>query len=90
MSLGKKNIYTCSLCKKTIVTVDRDEGTTPFILLACKATSGCNGEMESSFYTCDQSLTAQYEWFRPGPSMHLSPAVKDHVRRGGLVLRSIS
>jgi len=90
MSPGRKNVYTCSSCKKTIVTVDRDEGTTPFILAFCKATSGCGGEMVSSFYTCNQSLAVQYEWFRPGPSMHLSPATKEHVRKGGLILRSIS
>jgi len=49
MSIGMKNMYTCDECKGTIVTIDREQGVTPFAL-ACRATEGCRGTMTSAFY----------------------------------------
>jgi hypothetical protein len=44
---GKKNVYTCNACGSKIVTIDRDEGVTPFAM-ECKA--DCGGDMLSGFY----------------------------------------
>jgi len=49
MTVGARNIYGCDKCLKCIVTVDKADGTTPF-MIGCEATKGCTGEMYSSFY----------------------------------------
>ena len=62
---GKKNIYTCRKCCGHIVTVDVDDGVTPF-MLKCRATEGCDGTMHSSLYRVfDQKMAAAFEWYRP-------------------------
>jgi hypothetical protein len=86
MSKGMKNIYTCNTCHGQIVTVDIDEGTTPFMMF-CKVTKGCNGDMYSSFYRCDQSLTATFEFFKPTSLEGYSPEMREHIEMGGLDLR---
>lgn len=89
---GKKNIYVCRKCQGHIVTVDRDDGTTPF-LVTCQATLHCDGTMQSSMYRVfDQSMRATHEWYKPTilEIGQLSPAVTDHVMQGGLLLRLIS
>ena len=88
---GKKNIYTCEKCGFHVVTVDRDEGVTPF-MIACRA-FGCDGHMHSSMYRVfDQRIKARFEWYRPGePELAMmSPAMQDHVRMGGLAMREIA
>lgn len=85
---GKKNVYTCQECGDAFVTIDRDEGTTPF-LTACRR--GCKALAQSSFYRVDQSLTPAFEWYRPKPEevAALSPASRQHVEIGGLLLRPL-
>jgi hypothetical protein len=89
--VGKLNIYTCEKCRGHIVTVDRDEGTTPF-MVGCRATEGCSGMMESSFYRVwDQRMAPQFEWYRPDATevATLKLVARDHVQRGGLLLRAL-
>lgn len=61
---GKLNQYTCQKCGKRIVTIDRDDGVTPF-MLECRATEGCSGPMYSSFYTVQGSPVPGFEWRNP-------------------------
>ena len=86
MSKGQKNIYTCQKCGKAIVTVDMDEGVTPF-MLECRATPGCNGVMQSAFYAVPQYLTPHFEWFKPKSLQGYSPEMKNHIKLGGLDIR---
>ena len=89
--VGRKNIYVCRECKGHIVTVDRDDGTTPF-MTNCEATEGCRGTMQSSLYRVfDQTMAAGFEWYRPDSSQMKSATLHtlDHVNNGGLLLRKI-
>ena len=84
---SKKNIYTCRKCFGHIVTVDVDEGVTPF-MVKCRATAGCDGTMQSSMYRVfDQSMRPDYEWYKPPVLQVLSPGERQHVAQGGLLLR---
>lgn len=87
---GKKNIYTCANCGHHIVTVDREEGTTPF-MIGCTAFD-CAGHMKSSFYRVfDQSMRPSHEWYKPThPELATeSQAVQQHCHYGGLLMRPI-
>lgn len=86
----ERNIYLCDGCKKTVVTVHRDEGTTPF-LIDCKVTPGCPGLMESEFYRGSKDDAPTWEWYAPGAVERaaLSPDVLAHVENGGLLMRRI-
>ena len=86
---AKINLYRCEQCLGAIVTIDRDEGTTPAFLM-CRATPGCEGTMLSAWYQCDQTIRPEWEWFRPKNNLSkLSISVREHVERGGLLLRRI-
>jgi len=88
----RKNIYVCRKCRGHIVTVDFDQGVTPFAI-GCRATHGCKGMMESSMYRVfDQSIGASHEWYRPtAPELATMPlAVQKHVDQGGLILRRLT
>lgn len=89
--VGRKNIYCCE-DGHYIVTVDRDEGVTPFMtpfMTTCKA-PGCKKHMQSSMYRVfDQRLAATHEWYRPGAIEVLSPGEQQHVDQGGMLLRNI-
>ena len=86
----KINVYTCDDCGHEHVTVDVDEGTTP-MFMRCKnrlsGGRGCGGRAVSAMYRVDQSLTPGWEWYRPKRTAGLTPAAREHVRLGGLVLR---
>ncbi len=84
----RKNLYTCDMCRGEIVTIDTDKGVTPF-MISCRATSGCKGFMASSFYHCDPARVAQFEWYRPETIEGFDPATKEHVMKGGLLLRPL-
>lgn len=86
MSKNKKNGYTCQKCNGQIITVDIDEGVTPFAI-ACKATPDCKGMMFSGFYRLDQSLPAQFEWFKPKSLKGYGREMREHIRKGGLDIR---
>lgn len=91
---GRKNVYRCNECPGAIVTVNQDEGTTP-MFLRCRATDGCAGMMQSSWYVIPPNTPDPgWEWYRPGASalrrLHRKdPATADHVERGGLLIRKI-
>lgn len=90
MSLANPlNRYVCPKCRGSIITVDRDEGVTPF-MLGCRATAGCAGMMQSSFY---RGVTGEptFEWRKPTPDeiVRASPAMQDHFRMGGLDIHPI-
>jgi hypothetical protein len=91
---GFKNIYTCRKCGGKTVTIDVDEGVTPF-MLGCRASGqegDCDGIAESSFYrVADDSPEPQWEWFTPrGEEYHkLNRQMREHVDNGGLDIRKI-
>lgn len=71
------------------MTVDKEDGVTPF-MIACEATSNCDGMMQSSLYRVfDQSLAASHEWYKPSEVEILLPGERHHVDQGGLLLRRI-
>ena len=83
-----RNAYTCQTCGKTIVTEDKDEGTTPF-MLACRATQGCSGMSQSHFYrgpTVASDKPATFIWRKPTAKEYkkASPGMKQHFDQGGL------
>ena len=84
----KPNIYTCRKCGQETVTVDVDEGVTPFIIF-CKVTKGCNGHAQSSMYRVPPETAdrATHEWYKPPTMKGLTLAEREHVERGGLLLR---
>lgn len=95
---GMKNVYKCNAGHLT-VTIDRDEGTTPFAI-ACpkcpkKPTLGVDSDdyfAKSAFYQCGQHLQAEYEWYKPGKEeiKKLGKWEKEHVKKGGLIMRKIN
>lgn len=85
---GKRNIYVCDECFGHIVTIDLVEGVTPF-MLQCRATAECKGAMQSSMYRVfDQRMEPGFEWYRPGQPEKLRADIREHVRKGGLLLRA--
>jgi len=93
---GKKNIYTCPKGHKT-VTTDVDDGVTP-MMLRCRQRDddgkhNCT-EMASSQFCrltpAEQTLPAEYEWFRPASFKGYSREMKEHLEQGGLELRKIA
>jgi hypothetical protein len=90
---GKKNVYVCPKGHKT-VTVDKDYGTTPF-MMRCRQRDddgkhNCTEMSKSSFYQVDQALEPEYEWYKPSELNGLNSAEREHVKMGGLMLRKIS
>ncbi len=82
------NVYICEVCHKPIVTKDVDEGVTP-MFLSCKVTPGCPGKMVSGMYRVPQGLLPDYEWYKPSSLEGLEPSTREHVERGGLLLRPV-
>jgi len=83
------NVYICQSCGKKTITIDSEEGVTPF-MIGCEI---CDGDMYSSFYKVDQSLIPTHEWYKPTdfnqyPLNHRQ-AMKQHVADGGLDIRLI-
>lgn len=87
MAVGEINQYTCKTCGKHIVTVDRDDGTTPF-MIACQRSPACPGPMASHAYRVSQDLHPSHEWYKPVGKV--KPAYRHHVAMGGLLLRPIA
>lgn len=84
---GAKNVYQCEQCSRWIVTVNRDEGVTPF-MIGCQF--DCGGAMQSLMYpTIPESVEPSHEWYRPKHLRHRDEWTRDHIRRGGLVLRRL-
>ena len=96
-SEGKINAYRClgssvmfpkgksGGCGYRMVTIDRETGVTPF-LTQCP---NCQGEAQSSMYRVPAGLQPTHEWYRPDSLEGLPPHSRDHVLKGGLLLREI-
>lgn len=94
--VGAENAYRCARCQKWIFVVHVDKGVTP-MFLNCRATDGCGGRSASAGYPglrgnpMPESMREkiQWEWYRPELEEfnELEPEMKEHVQRGGLVLR---
>lgn len=90
MSLKNQlNRYICQKCGGSVITIDRDEGVTPFMIL-CRATVGCRGHMYSSFYRGVEGEPT-FEWRKPTPTEYAaySLAMRQHVDQGGLDIHPI-
>lgn len=89
---ARKNIYICDTCGHHIVTKDLVEGTTPF-MISCQRADKCLGKMASSFYRVfdpEDKMAHSHEWYKPHILLaNMTPAVIDHVQRGGLLLRPV-
>jgi hypothetical protein len=100
--VGRRNLYTCALCGRQWVTVDRDDGTTPF-MVHCRMFGGtfgdagpCPGICHSSFYPVGaDTLEPTHEWYAPAADersvimQKKQYALAQHVALGGLLLRAI-
>ncbi len=86
---GKKNIYLCPSCGHGFVSLDVDDGTTPFMTKCLN----CNDMAQSMFYAAPQEVLARInpalEWYSPSPKSvkKMSPAAQQHCARGGLISR---
>lgn len=83
-----RNRYTCAECRGSIITEDRDQGTTPF-MIDCYATKNCSGSMRSECYCGDfvnSATPATFIWRKPTPEEYAKahPAMKEHFDMGGL------
>lgn len=97
---GALNGWRCrrESCDGQVIAVHADAGVTPLIL-ACRpeydGRNHCSGEMVSFGYP-SAPMPAQYvvthEWYRPDDVEYANMAygTKDHVRRGGLLIRKCS
>lgn len=86
--MWKLNVYVCPK-KHLTTTVDVDEGVTPF-MLGCKM-PGCNEMAQSSFYPKQRPIPMHipmplWEWYKPDINK-VSSFERDHVEKGGLLLR---
>lgn len=80
------NMYTCRFCGKQIITIDREDGVTPF-MIPCQVRPMCPGNMMSHMYQVDQTLIPTHEWYQP--TGKVSRKYRQHVEMGGLLLRRI-
>ena len=83
----KKNGYQCPAGHRTI-TIDLDDGVTP-MMIDCPE---CGKRAASEWYAVDQSLEPSIGFYTPNHAQLLTqtPAVKEHVLRGGLLNRPLS
>jgi len=86
---ARLNCYTYKRCGESFITIDRDEGVTPF-MMNCRATPGCSGTSISSMYQ-DIEGEPSWEWRRPTPEEYeqMSPAMQEHIAMGGLEIYPI-
>lgn len=90
---GRYNAYACMECGKAYLTLDVDKGVTP-MFAPCFATEGCNGEAMSMGYP-EGDPPAELgdpiiHWVKPTPKLvgTLPPAIREHVRQGGLIRKA--
>lgn len=87
------NKYTCNVCGSFIITIDRDNGTTPmFISGAYCPTANCKGYLVSSWYIVDDvDGEPTYEWRKPTKKEYKKSSLdmKEHFDLGGLDIHKI-
>lgn len=87
---GGVNGYACRRCAYVTITINRDEGVTPFSITCTRP--GCGGPAYSMFYPPEEVIGSEavtHEWYRPSLrwARRKGAAMLEHVKRGGLVLR---
>lgn len=85
---GLKNIYHCHYCGNDIVTINKDNGTTP---LKTECICG-DGYLQSKCYEVSQDIIPEWEWYRPSEAEILlikSENTLNHIAKGGLILRKV-
>ena len=100
MSEPRENLYVCQKCGRYTVTVDVDEGTTPF-MIGCRAPGPrqCKGMAYSSFYPKGPRPSyigePKWEFYKPTDADlrknykgDVLEGVREHVAKGGLDLRA--
>lgn len=91
---GKLNKYTCEKCGGTFTTIDLNDGVTPF-MTRCRAETDrferCAGMAQSHFYRVHGEAWPEWGWYTPDAAWleRQDDGMKDHVSRGGLVLRRL-
>lgn len=89
---GKVNVYTCEKCEGRTVTIDRDEGVTPFIL-RCRVTPRCDGKATSCCYRPPPGTPPPtHEWYRPTEkeAKRSGEGMYEHFKAGGLFIRPVT
>lgn len=93
---GAVNAWKCDRCGRLTVAVHIDEGVTP-MFLACRASEGCEGRAISVGYPpppVPEHVLKRlaFEWYRPSDrwARRQSPAMAEHIARGGLVIRELT
>lgn len=88
--IGRVNVYICGTCRFATVTIHRDDGVTPF-MIPCQH-ANCGKPSYSTFYRAPTQLAPTHEWYVPGveETAALGSATKEHVAKGGLLLRPIT
>ena len=87
------NIYDCPECSGQTVTVDRDKGVTPFLLL-CRVC--VKGIARSRFYRVpDDHPEPTHEWYKPTKAQakrqeRKYPGSYHHWEQGGLSIRPVT
>ena len=98
MEIEKRNAYFCKSCRKVTITVDIDEGVTPMFIRCPHCLMGMAGSFMYHLPGCMAvevvngkifPLPADFEWYKPGTIQFamLSKEEKDHVNKGGLLMR---
>lgn len=89
---GYLNGYRCTTCSAEVFTIDREEGVTPFgIEHKWASDEPCKEPfLTSRMYRVEPTETPTLEWYRPDTLDGLTPGERDHVERGGLLLRAIA
>ena len=90
----RRNIYLCRGCGRAVVSEDRDQGVTPF-MIACYFPD-CEEMATSLFYALTDHpavrvSTVRIEWYKPGAAEigGLKPGELAHVEKGGLLMRRV-
>lgn len=90
----QKNAYTCGSCGKSMITVNRNAGTTPM----WKACAYCGGEATSQGYRIPPDSPPFFEWYRPMTDEEIQEVLEDddeygqyaeYIQMGGLAFRRI-
>lgn len=86
------NGYRCQTCGYLTVTIDVDQGVTPFMIDCPGGARSCGAVAVSLGYPKDippHWAEPKYEWYRPSLAWarRKGPDMLNHVQRGGLVFR---
>lgn len=91
--LSGRNAFTCSVCDRHVVTLDKDNGAIP-MTIPCVASSGCSGAMYSHFYkgpVVNSSEKPTHEFRVPTREEYevMTLPMREHIDAGGLEIYPI-